>query len=186
MEAYCVKCKAKKVILHIDMNSYFASVEQQANPFLRGRPVGVCSYLSPGGCIIASSMEAKAKGIKTGCRVSDARMLDPDVVLLENEPSKYRSATDKIFGILKEYTDTFEPYSIDEAFLDLTGWVRDFPAAESLGRDIQCRIKAEIGEWLNSSVGIGWTRFLAKFAGDIAPKKACSRSIRRPSWGDCL
>ncbi|MFH1822438.1 MAG: DNA polymerase IV, partial [Patescibacteria group bacterium] len=110
----------KKIILHIDMNSYFASVEQQANPFLRGKPVGVCAYLSPGGCIIASSMEAKAKGIKTGMRVSQALEIDKKVVLLENEPAKYRSTTEKIFKILKSYTDRVEPYSIDEAFLDLT------------------------------------------------------------------
>ena len=105
-----------RIILHIDMNSYFASVEQQANPFLRGKPVGVCSYLSPRGVIIASSPEAKAKGIKTGCIAEEARKLDPKIVLLENEPAKYHSTTEKIFKILSEYTDRLEPYSIDEAF----------------------------------------------------------------------
>jgi len=160
-----------KIILHIDMNSYFASVEQQANPFLRGKPVGVCSYLSPGGCIIASSVEAKAKGIKTGCRVREAQELDSKVVLLENEPAKYRSTTEKIFRILRRYTDTVEPYSIDEAFLDLTGWTKDFSRAFKMAEEIQKRIKNDVGEWMNSSVGISWTRWLAKFASDIAPKK---------------
>ncbi|HAM88903.1 MAG: polymerase IV protein [Candidatus Falkowbacteria bacterium GW2011_GWC2_38_22] len=160
-----------RIIMHIDMNSYFASVEQQANPFLRGRSVGVCSYLSPGGCIIASSAEAKARGIKTGCRADKARILDPDVVLLENEPAKYRSTTEKIFAILKSYSGTIEPYSIDEAFIDLTGWVSDYAKAACLAREIQSRIKDEVGEWLNCSIGISWTKFLAKFAGDIAPKK---------------
>ncbi len=154
------------------MNSYFASVEQQANPFLRGRPVGVCAYLSPGGCIIASSMEAKAKGIKTGCLAREALRLEPKVVLLENEPAKYRSTTQKIFSILENYTDTLEPYSIDEAFLDLTGWIKDFQEALAMGQEIQARIKNEAGEWLNSSVGISWTKFLAKFASDVAPKKS--------------
>ncbi len=154
------------------MNSYFASVEQQANPFLRGRSVGVCAYLSPGGAIIASSAEAKAKGIKTGTRVSEAKVLDPDIVLVENEPAKYRSTTEKIFGIFREHTDTVEPYSIDEAFLDLTGWVKDFSSAEKLALVIQKRIKNEVGEWLNCSLGLSWTKFLAKFAGDIAPKKS--------------
>lgn len=152
------------------MNSYFASVEQQANPFLRGRPVGVCAYLSPGGCIIASSREAKEKGIRTGCRVSEAQAIDPQIVLLENEPAKYRSTTEKIFKLFKEYTDRVEPYSIDEAFLDVSGWIKDFPEAQRLARQIQCRIKTEIGEWLGSSVGVSWTKFLAKFAGDTAPK----------------
>lgn len=154
------------------MNSYFASVEQQANPFLRGKPVGVCAYLSPGGCIIASSAEAKAKGIKIGCRVRDALIIDPKIALIENEPAKYRSTTEKFFNILKRYTDTVEPYSIDEAFLDLTGWVKNFSQARKIGEEIQARIKKEAGEWLNSSVGISWTKFLAKFAGDIAPKKS--------------
>ncbi|MCU0679601.1 MAG: DNA polymerase IV [Planctomycetes bacterium] len=161
-----------RIILHIDMNSYFASVEQQANPFLRGKPVGVCAYLSPGGCIIASSAEAKQKGIKTGCTVREALALDPKVVLLENEPAKYRSTTEKLYAILKAYTDRMEPYSIDEAFLDLTGWVKGWVKAEKIGREIQARIKAEIGGWLNSSVGISFTKFLAKFASDIAPKKS--------------
>jgi DNA polymerase IV len=161
-----------KIIMHLDMNSYFASVEQQANPFLRGRAVGVCSYLSPGGCIIASSMEAKAKGIKTGCRVNEAKVLDPKVVLVENEPAKYRSTTEKIFAILSSYGGAVEPYSIDEAFIDLTGWVNNFDKATCLAREIQFRIKEEVGVWLNCSVGISWTKFLAKFAGDIAPKKS--------------
>lgn len=153
------------------MNSYFASVEQQANPMLRGKPVGVCAYLSPGGVIIASSIEAKAKGIKTGCKVQEAKELDSKVVLLENEPAKYRSTTDKLFNILGSYTDLVEPYSIDEAFLDLTGWVKDFKEARKKAEEIQKRVKHEVGEWLGCSIGISWTKFLAKFAGDIAPKK---------------
>jgi DNA polymerase-4 len=172
----------QRIVLHIDMNSYFASVEQQANPFLRGKPVGVCAYLSPGGVIIASSIEAKAKGIKTGCKVRDALQLDPKVVLLENEPAKYRSTTEKIFNIIQSYTERVEPYSIDEAFLDLTGqptlklrqasWdTMNWDSAEFIGKEIQARIKNEVGDWLSASVGISWTKFLAKFAGDITPKK---------------
>jgi len=152
------------------MNSYFASVEQQANPFLRGKPVGVCAYLSPGGCIIASSREAKAKGITTGCTVRQALKLDPQVVLVENEPAKYRSTTEKIFKILAGYTDRLEPYSIDEAFLDLSGWVKNFLQAKRTAEEINLRIKNEVGEWLGSSIGISWTKFLAKFASDIGPK----------------
>jgi DNA polymerase-4 len=161
------------------MNSYFASCEQQANPFLRGKPVGVCSYLSKNGCIIASSMEAKKFGVKTGCRVLDAKILCPEIVLLENEPAKYRSITEKIFPILSEYTDTLEPYSIDEAFLDLTGWVADLAEAKKKGEEIQRRIKKEVGEWLKSSVGISHTRWLAKFASDIADKDSVSDQKKR-------
>ena len=159
-----------RFILHIDMNSYFASVEQQANPFLRGKSVGVCAYLSPRGTIIASSVEAKAKGIRTAFRVTDAKLLDPDIVLVENEPAKYRTVTTKIFSILKEYTDNFEPYSIDEAFIDVTNAVNTYEAAVVLGEEIRQRIFSEVGEWLKCSIGISWTKFLAKFAGDTASK----------------
>ncbi|MDO8260388.1 MAG: hypothetical protein Q7T50_02715 [Candidatus Magasanikbacteria bacterium] len=161
-----------RIILHIDMNSYFASVEQQANPFLRGRSVGVCAYLSPNGVILASSREAKEKGIKTGFKVREAQFIDPKIVLLENEPAKYRAVTKKFFKILEDYTDQVEPYSIDEAFVDLTGWVEDFAGAEKIATEIRNRIKTEVGEWLECSIGISWTKFLAKFTGDIAPKKS--------------
>jgi DNA polymerase-4 len=159
-----------KIILHLDMNSYFASVEQQANPFLRGKAVAVCAYLSPHGTIIASSTEAKAKGIKVGLGVQEAKLLDPGVVFVENEPAKYRCVTKRIFKIMSEYSDAMEPYSIDEAFLDLTGWVKNFAEAETLAKIIKQRITDEVGDWLRCSVGISWTKFLAKFAGDIAPK----------------
>jgi len=152
------------------MNSYFASVEQQANPFYRGKPVGVCAYLSPKGCIIASSKEAKKLGIKTGTTVSQAKQLCPKVILLENEPAKYRSTTEKIFSILSDYTERIEPYSIDEAFLDLTGYIKNFQQGKKIILTIKKRIKNEVGEWLTCSSGLAWTRFLAKFASDICEK----------------
>ena len=152
------------------MNSYFASCEQQANPFLRGRPVGVCAYLSKNGCIIASSIEAKKFGVKTGCRVFEAKELCPQIILIENEPAKYRSITQKIFSILFDYTDSIEPYSIDEAFLDLTGFAHNFKETKIIADQINQRIKKEVGEWLKASIGISETRFLAKFASDIAEK----------------
>jgi len=149
------------------MNSYFASVEQQANPELRDKPLGVCAYLSPNGCIIASSIEAKAIGIKTGFRVRDALKIYPKINLIENEPAKYRSVTEQIFSIFADYTDTIEPYSIDEAFLDLTGWAKNLKEAKAIALTINRRIKQEVGEWLKCSNGISTTRWLAKFASDI-------------------
>lgn len=157
----------QRIILHLDMNSYFASVEQQANPLFRGKPVGVCAYLSENGCIIASSVEAKKVGIKTGCRVKDAKELYPKVILIENDPNKYRTVTRKLFRIMISYSNDFEPYSIDEAFLDLTGQVTDFNQAEKIALEIRQRIKQEIGSWLRCSIGISYTKFLAKFCSDI-------------------
>jgi DNA polymerase IV len=174
-----------RIVLHLDMNSYFASVEQQANPFFRNKPVGVCAYLSKNGCIIASSIEAKKVGIKTGCRVSEAQKLYPKVILVENDPNKYRSVTKKIFGLLAEYTDELEPYSIDEAFLNLTGWVKDFFQAERLAGQIRLRIKQEIGDWLKCSIGISYTKFLAKLCSDLA--EADQTKVFTPSDGfNCL
>lgn len=183
-----------RLIMHLDMNSYFASVEQQANPFLRGKSVGVCAYLSERGCIIASSKEAKAKGIRTGCRVSDAKLLDPRAIFIENEPAKYRAVTARIFAILSEYSDKMEPYSIDEAFVDLSDTARDYAHAAELAAEIQQRILDEVGEWLKCSIGISWTRFLAKYAGDTAPKggilcirpdnlEACLEKPVTEAWG---
>jgi DNA polymerase-4 len=126
--------------------------------------------LSPNGCIIASSREAKALGIKTGFRVVDALKICPTIELVENDPAKYRATTEKIFAILNRYSDDIEPYSIDEAFLDLTGHVPDLSAAANLGRQIQQVIRDEVGSWLGASVGVSFTRFLAKLAGDLADK----------------
>lgn len=159
-----------RIILHLDMNSYFASVEQQANPFLRGKPVGVVATMTPNGCVIASSIEAKAKGIKTGVRVKEARAIDPGVILILNDSAKYRSCTEGITKILYQYTEDIELYSIDEAFLNLTGFVRDFTRAVDVAEDIRRRVQREVGDWLRCSIGLAPTRWLAKFAGDTAPK----------------
>lgn len=156
-----------KIIVHLDMNSYFASVEQQANPTLRGRPLGVCSYLHEYGCVIAASIEAKRKGMKVGMSVKDARQKVPSAVFIENDPAKYRAVTSRVFSILHELTDKIEHYSIDEAFLDLTGWYRDAAEAAWAMTRVRQRITTEVGEWLRCSIGIAPTRFLAKTASDM-------------------
>lgn len=160
----------QKIFLHFDMNSYFASVEQQANPFYRGKPLGVCATLTSHGCIIASSKEAKKVGIKTGCRVDEAKFLYPDVILVEVDPAKYRSCTEKIMQIARDYTDDIELYSIDEAFLDLTGYIQTFDEAITIAEKIRKRITDEVGEWLTCSMGVAPTRWLAKFASDTTEK----------------
>lgn len=159
-----------RVILHLDMNSYFASVEQQANPAWRGKPLGVAAGLYRGACLIATSKEAKAKGIVTGMRVAEGLTRDPALVVVDVDPPKYRSTTERLFSILRDYSETIETYSIDEAFVDLTGWVKDFDEADRLGEVIQRRVRNEVGEWLTCSMGIAPTRWLAKFGSDTAPK----------------
>ncbi len=159
--------RSEKTVVHVDMNSYFASVEQQANPFLRGRPVGVCSYLHEKGCVIAASVEAKRFGIRVGMTVFEARRMCPHAVFVQNDPAKYRTVTSRIFSILGELTDRLEPYSIDEAFLDLTGWCRDSAEAAWMLTRARQRIQREVGEWLRCSIGIAPTRFLAKTASKL-------------------
>ncbi|MBI5654862.1 DNA polymerase IV [Candidatus Uhrbacteria bacterium] len=155
------------LIAHVDMNSYFASVEQQANPTLRGRPLGVCAYLHKKGCVIAASIEAKRLGMKVGMSVEEAKLKVPSAVFVQNDPPKYRAVTSRVFSILHELTDCVEHYSIDEAFLDLTGWYRDpAEAAWALIR-ARWRIRDEVGDWLRCSIGIAPTRFLAKTASDL-------------------
>jgi len=164
--------------MHIDMNSYFASVEQQANPHFRGRPVGVCAYLSKNGCIIAASKEAKALGVGTGAIVREAKKLIPQIKLVECDPIKYRHVTQGIFSIFRDYTPIVEPYSIDEAFLDLTGHIKNFRFAKKVAQEIKKRIKKEIGDWLTCSVGISFTRFLAKVASEL--KKPDGLTLVKP------
>ncbi len=132
--------------------------------------MGVVATMTPHGCIIASSREAKQVGIKTGCRVPEAKELCPDIILVEVDPPKYRSTSERIFSICAEYTEEIETYSIDEAFLDLTGVVDSLDAAREIGRTIQQRIRNEVGEWLICSMGIAHTRWLAKFASDTTAK----------------
>ncbi len=160
----------QRVILHLDMNSYFASVEQQANPFLRGQPVAVLATMTSHGCALASSKEAKAYGVKTGVRAAEAQQLCPHIRFVPVDPPKYRSTTKRIFKILAEYSEAMEPYSIDEAFLNLTGLVPSLEVGAQRGYEIQQRIRDEVGEWLTCSMGVAPTRWLAKFGGDTAPK----------------
>lgn len=159
--------KSHALVAHLDMNSFFATVEQQANPLLRGRPLGVCAYLHERGCIIAASVEAKRMGMKVGMRVEEARKAVPTAAFVQNEPAKYRSVISRVFRLLHEVSDKVEHYSIDEAFIDLTGWCRDEAEAAWLMAKIQTRIQSEIGEWLKSSVGIAPNRLLAKLASDM-------------------
>jgi DNA polymerase-4 len=151
-------------IMLVDMNSFFASVEQQANPRYRGKPLGVCASIHPTSCIIAASKEAKAIGIRTGTLIYKARKICPNLVLVESEPEKYREVNHKINKIFEDYTDRVESYSIDESFLDVSEASLN-PLA--IGTEIKQRIRGEVGEWLTCSVGIAPNKFMAKLAADM-------------------
>src|SRR5476649_946945 len=101
--------KARPLIMHIDLNSCFAIIEQQANPLYRRKPVAVAAYDSPRGMVIASSYEAKAKGIKLGVNVAEAKLIDPNVIILMPDPAKYREAHRLFREVLSDYTNAINP-----------------------------------------------------------------------------
>lgn len=154
-------------ILHIDLNSCFATAEQQANPLLRGKPIAIAPHLTPNGCIIAPSIEAKRFGIKTGMRVKDGKVLYPKLIVLPPDPHKYRDIFLKLKKLLQDYTDNLVPKSIDEFVLDLEGYPAFRRGLKETGREIKERIKSEIGEWLTVSIGIAPNRYLAKLAAGL-------------------
>ncbi len=168
---------AAPTLMHLDLNSCFASVEQQANPLLRGKPVAVAAYTTPGGCILAASVEAKRCGVKTGMRVRDGLSLCPNLRVLPPDPGKYRFVNRRLLALLGEYTGEVEVCSIDEMVFNLGST----PALErrlgrgenvtramwQVGEEIKQRIKAEIGDWLTVSVGFAPNRYLAKTASGL-------------------
>lgn len=153
-------------ILHIDLNSCFATIEQQANPLLRGKPVAVAAYTTDYGCIIAPSVEAKKAGIRVGMRVKDGKFILPKLTILPPDPPKYRDVHLKLRSLLSSYTPDVVPKSIDEFVLNLDCLplkVRPLKVA----KEIKVRIKKEIGEWLTVSVGLAPNRYLAKLAAGL-------------------
>jgi len=154
--------------MHIDLNSCFASVEQQANPLLRGKPVVVAAYTTGKGCILAASREAKKLGIKTGMNVGDGQAIYPRLVVLPPDPEKYRWVNRRLRALLSSYTDRFSVESIDEMVMDLA----NSPAMSrqtmvGIGCQIKERIKKEVGDWLTVSIGIAPNRYLAKVASGL-------------------
>jgi DNA polymerase-4 len=155
-------------ILFCDLNSAFASIEQQANPLLRGKPIVVAAYNSPNGCVVAPSIEAKRYGIKTGMTVRDARLLYPPVIVRTPDPPKYRAVHLQFRKIFRDYSPYVTPKSIDEVVIDLTDTLELYKGSIlDLGREIKKRIKKEIGEWLLCSIGVSTNRFLAKLAASL-------------------
>ena len=154
-------------IMHIDLNSCFASVEQQANPLLRGRPIVVAAYDTPNGCILASSVEAKLLGIKTGMRVKEGKLLYPRLTVLKPDPDKYRFIHLKFKDLLSQYSPKVIPKSIDEFVLDFAATPAFNSGLFNVSREIKQRIRAEIGDYLTVSIGLGPNRFLAKTASNL-------------------
>lgn len=154
-------------VMHVDLNSCFASVEQQANPLLRGKPVAVAAYATPSGCVLAASVEAKVRGVKTGMRVREARVLIPELVVLEPDSDKYREVHGRLKRVLECYTDVLVAKSIDEYVLDLKRTPALKRGLVEVGGEIKRRIRQEVGEWMRVSIGLSTNRNLAKVASNL-------------------
>jgi DNA polymerase-4 len=149
-------------ILHIDMDAFYASVEQRDRPDLRGRPVAVGGRPESRAVVCAASYEARAFGVRSAIPMSRAVRLCPDLVIVPTDFSKYRAVSQAVFGIFRSVTPLVEPLSLDEAYLDVTEncW------GEALGVEVARRIKRAIIEQtgLTASAGVAPNKFLAKIA----------------------
>lgn len=153
--------------LFVDMNSYFASVEQQMRPGLRGRPTVVVPVMADSTCCIAASYEAKGYGIKTGTKVAEARRLCPDLEIVESRPEIYIETHHKIVSAVTTILPVDKVQSIDEMACRLAGRQTDYENAVSIGRRVKEAIKEQVGEYVKCSLGLAPNRFLAKVATDM-------------------
>ncbi|BBZ63799.1 DNA polymerase IV [Mycolicibacterium monacense] len=148
---------AQASILHADLDSFYASVEQRDDPALRGRPVIV-----GGGVVLAASYEAKAYGVRTAMGGHQARRLCPQAVVVPPRMAAYSQASADVFEVFRDTTPLVEPLSVDEAFLDVSGLGRVSGTPVAIGARLRARVREEVG--LPITVGIARTKFLAKVA----------------------
>jgi len=155
--------------MHIDLNSCFATVEQQARPLLRGKPVAVTNRFTKNACVVAASYEAKAFGVKVGMTFSDAKVLVPNLIMLETDPPKYHYVYQILVNIMQSYSPNVIMKSIDEGIINFEGTtsaVNKRPLAD-IGYEIKKRLKNEVGCWMRCNIGIAPNRFLAKTAASL-------------------
>lgn len=152
-----------RTILHVDLNSFFATAEQQANPRLRGKPVGIIKAAGRT-CVIAASVEAKRYGVKTGTDIFEARKLCPQIILVSADFDKYADITYRFINICCSYSPACEVFSLDECFIDVTETEKFFGGVLSIAYEIKRRLSMEIGDHLTCSIGISHNRLLAKLA----------------------
>lgn len=153
----------QRIIMHLDMNAFFASVEQQSNPELRGKPIAVIG--SGRTVVTTASYEARAFGVKTGMNTWQARQQCPQIIFVVGNNRKYTHTSSQIVRMMREYTPLVEVFSIDEAFLDLTGSLGLFGSAERVAYLLKARIRQRFG--LTCSIGIAPNKLLAKLASEM-------------------
>jgi len=154
-----------RYIIHVDMDAFYASVEQLDNPKFIGKPVIVGGDPKGRGVVSAASYEARKFGVHSAMPMVQAVRLCPHATVLPVRMKRYVQVSKEIHAILERFTPLIEPVSLDEAFLDVTGSLQLFGSAEKIGRDIKHQIKEQLG--LVASVGIAANKFLAKLASDL-------------------
>lgn len=155
----------QRVILHVDMDAFYASVEQRDNPDLRGKPVIVGAGPQERGVVSAASYEARKFGVHSAMPSRTAYKICPRGIFIHPDMKKYSAISKQIMAILETFTPLIQPLSIDEAFLDVTGSIKLFGGALTIAKRIKTEIKAQTG--LVASVGIAPNKFLAKLASDL-------------------
>ncbi len=164
MNYFCLSVASMRKIIHIDMDAFFASVEQLDDPLLRGKNVAV-GGTGPRSVVSAASYEARRFGVRSAMPSVIAKRLCPDIIFVRGRFDRYQEESEAIFKILSRYSDLVEPLSIDEAFLDVTCDKLKIGSAILTARKIKADIKAERG--LTASAGVSYNKFLAKMASDI-------------------
>ena len=155
---------AHRTIFHVDMDAFFASIEQMDDPRLRGKPVLV-GYDGPRGVVAAASYEARRFDCHSAQPMAVARRRCPHAVIVPVRFARYREISVRMFQIFDAFSPSVEPLSVDEAFLDLTGTERLLGPPEEVAQRLKTRIKTNLG--LNASVGVAPNKFLAKVASDL-------------------
>jgi DNA polymerase-4 len=159
-------------IIHIDMDAFYASVEQRDNPDLRGRPLAV-GHAGERGVVAAASYEARRYGVRSAMSSLKAMRLCPDLIFVPGRMEVYKEVSYQIHEIFHEYTDIIEPLALDEAFLDVTENKPGILLAVDIAREIKQRIRKELG--LIASAGVSYNKFLAKIASDYRkPNGLCT------------
>lgn len=161
-----------RIVLHCDLNSYFASVELLERPELRSKPVAVCGSVElRHGIVLARSEPAKRAGVKTGEAVWQAKQRCPELVILEPHYEKYVQYSRQVKDIYREYTDRVESFGIDEAWMDVTGSVGLFGGGMDIAREILGRVQRETGG-LTVSIGVSFNKIFAKLGSDLRKPNA--------------